>query len=173
MVVSEIYPDLQSSYRQHHRTETAWLKDMNDVLLKMNPQHVTLMVLLDLSAAFGTVDHDILLERLHRDVGIRGKVLDSFSSYLSNRSQQVSIDGSLSRQFLLSCGVPQGSCWDPCCSSFFKVIERHLPQVRCFVDDTQLYPSFRADDDNAKDVALRAMEECIRDWWKWLIGGRL
>ena len=73
MVVSEIYPDLQSSYRQHHRTETAWLKDMNDVLLKMNPQHVTLMVLLDLSAAFGTVDHDILLERLHRDVGIRGE----------------------------------------------------------------------------------------------------
>ena len=113
MVVSEIYPDLQSSYRQHHRTETAWLKDMNDVLLKMNPQHVTLMVLLDLSAAFGTVDHDILLERLHRDVGIRGKVLDSFSLYLSNRSQQVSINGSLSRQFLLSCGVPQGSCLGP------------------------------------------------------------
>ena len=53
--------------------------------------------------------------------------------------------------------------WDPCCSSFFKVIERHLSQVRCFVDDTQLYPSFRADDDNAKDVALRAMEECVRD----------
>ena len=113
MVVSEIYPDLQSSYRQHHRTETAWLKDMNDVLLKMNPQHVTLMVLLDLSAAFGTVDHDILLERLHRDVGIRGKVLYSFSSYPSNRSQQVSINGSLSRQFLLSCGVPQGSCLGP------------------------------------------------------------
>ena len=66
MVVNEICPDLQSSYRQHHSTETALLKVMNDVPLKMNSQHVTLMVLLDLSAAFDTVDHNILLERLHR-----------------------------------------------------------------------------------------------------------
>ena len=47
MVVNEIYPNLQSSYRQYHSTETALLKVMNDVLLKMNLQHVTLMVLLD------------------------------------------------------------------------------------------------------------------------------
>ena len=66
MVVNEIYPDLQSSYRQRHSTETALLKVMNDVLLKMNSQHVTLMVLLDLSAAFNTVAHNILLKRLHR-----------------------------------------------------------------------------------------------------------
>jgi len=126
-------------------------KVMNDVLLKMNSQHVTLLVLLDLSAAFDTVNHNILLERLHRDVGLRGKVLDWFSSYLSNRSQQVSINGSLSRQFPLGCGVPQGSCLGPLLSviytsSLFKVIERHLPQVHCFADDTQLYLSFRADE---------------------------
>ena len=66
MVVNEICPDLQSSYRQHHSTETVLLKVMNDVLLKMNSQHLTLMVLLDLSAAFNTVDHNILLERLRR-----------------------------------------------------------------------------------------------------------
>ena len=66
MVVNEIYPDLQSSYRQHHSTETALLKVMSNVLLKMNLQHVTLIVLLDLSAAFNTVAHNILLKRLHR-----------------------------------------------------------------------------------------------------------
>ena len=66
MVVNEIYPDLQSSYRQHHSTETALLKVMNDVPLKMNSQHVTLIVLLDLSASFNTVDPNIFLERLHR-----------------------------------------------------------------------------------------------------------
>ena len=178
MVINEIYPDLQLPYRQHHSTETALLKIMNDVLLKMNSQHMTLMVLLDLSAAFDAVNHNILLERLCRDVSTRGKVLDWFSSYLSNWSQQVSIDGSLSRQFPLDCGVPQGSCLGPLLfviytSSLFKVIERHLWQVHCFADDTQLYFSFRADEDNAQDVVLRAMEECIRDIQNWLIDGRL
>ena len=104
--------------------------------------------------------------------------VDCFSSYLLNRSQQVSIDGSLSRHFSLDCGVPQGSCLGPLLfvintSSLFKVIERHLPQVHCFAVDAQLYLSFRAGDDNAQDVALRAMEECIRDSRKWLIDGRL
>ena len=104
--------------------------------------------------------------------------VDCFSSYLLNRSQQVSIDGSLSRHFSLDCGVPQGSCLGPLLfvintSSLFKVIERHLPQVHCFAVDTQLYLSFRAGDDNVQDVALRAMEECMRDSRKWLIDGRL
>ena len=104
--------------------------------------------------------------------------VDWFSSYLLNRSQQVSIDGLLSRQLSLDCGVPQGSCLGPLLfvidtSSLFQVIERHLPQVHCFADDTQLYLSFRAGDDNAQDAALRAMEECIRDSRKWLIDGRL
>ena len=104
--------------------------------------------------------------------------VDCFSSYLLNWSQQVSIVWSLSRHFSLDCGVPQGSCLGPLLfvintSSLFKVIERHLPQVHCFAVDMQLYLSFRAGDDNAQDVALRAMEECIRDSRKWLIDGRL
>jgi len=136
------------------------------------------MVLLDLSAAFDTVDLNILLERLRRDVDIHGKVLDWFSSYLSNRSHQVSMNGSLSWQFSLDCGIPQGSCLGPLLfviyiSTLLKVIGHHLPQPHCFAQDTQLYLSFRADDQNAQDELLHVVEGCIRDLRKWLIDGRL
>ena len=114
MIANNIYPEFQSSYREHHSTETALLRVMNDIFLKMNSQHVTLLVLLDLSAAFDTVDHNnIMVERLAKDVDIQGMVLDWFRSYLSNRSQQVSIEGSLSKPFSLECAVPQGSCLGP------------------------------------------------------------
>lgn len=178
LVANNIYLELQSSYREQHSTETALLKVMNDVLLKMNSQHVTLLIVLDLSAAFDTVDHSILLDRLVHHVGVEGTVLDWFRSYLSGRSQRVAIEGSMSREFSLDCGVPQGSCLGPLLfviytSSLFKIIERHLPQVHCYADDTQLYLSFRPRDDDAQDAAHRAMEVCISDVRKWLIDGRL
>ena len=113
MVTHNISPELQSSYREHHSTETALLKVMNDVLLKMNSQHVTLLIFLDLSAAFDTVDHSILFDRLTKIVGLQGKVHDWFRLYLSGRSQRVVIDGSMSKEFSLDCGVPQGSCLGP------------------------------------------------------------
>ena len=106
MVINSLYPELQSSYRQHYSTETALLKVMNDVLLNMNSQQVTLMVLLDLSSAFDTVNHDILLEGLDKDIEMRGVTLDWFRSYLSNRCQQLCANGSLSKQYHLNCGVP-------------------------------------------------------------------
>ncbi|CAB4015772.1 Hypothetical predicted protein, partial [Paramuricea clavata] len=74
-----------------HNKVTALLKITNDILLKMNSQEVTLLVLLDLSAAFDTVNHNILIDRLNEKVGLQGKALDWFKSYLNNRSQQVSI----------------------------------------------------------------------------------
>ena len=93
------YPVLQSAYRRYHSTETALLKVLNDILLSMNSQRVTLLVLLDLSSAFDTIDHGILLERLRSKFGIRGKVLSWFSSYLSGRSQRVMLNGTLSDSF--------------------------------------------------------------------------
>ena len=155
MVINSLYLELQSSYRQHHSTETALLKVMNDVLLNMNSQQVTLM-----------------------DIGMRGVTLDWFRSYLSNRCQQVCANGSLSKQYHLNCGVPQGSCLDPLLfsmytSTLFKVIERHLPKAHCFADDTQLYVSFKPGDAKAQDEAIRTMENCIEDLRNWLIEGRL
>ena len=81
-----LYLLLQSAYRKGHSTETALLKVQNDILMNMNRQHVTLLVLLDLSAAFDTVDHNILLTHLKTGISIKGTALNWFMSYLSERS---------------------------------------------------------------------------------------
>ena len=111
METNNIYPLLQSAYRKQHSTETALLKVMNDILLKMNSQHVTLLVMLDLSAAFDTVNHKILLERLQHDVGISGVPLQWFKSYLSNRSQRIAVQGTLSRVLNSIVAFPKVPAW--------------------------------------------------------------
>ena len=97
----------QSAYRIFHSTETTLLKIHNDLILAMDRGEVTSLILLDLSAAFDTVDHSILLTRLQNWFGrLDGLSLDWFSSYLSSRSQAVSINDSISAFSTLSCGVP-------------------------------------------------------------------
>ena len=85
----------------------------NDILLAMDRQHVTLLVLLDLSAAFDTVDHRVLLRRLEVTYGITGTALQWFRSYLTGRTQQVYINQTYSDDFPLPYGVPQVSCLGP------------------------------------------------------------
>jgi hypothetical protein len=128
-----------SAYRQKHSTETALLKVRSDIVMKMNSENVVLLVLLDLSAAFDTVDHEIFLSRIHSTFGITGKPLDRFASFLTGRSQRISIAGVLSNYFQLSCGVPQGSCLGPLlyiiyASKLFDIVEKHLPDAHCFAD---------------------------------------
>ena len=95
MLENGLFPEMQSAYSEHHSIETALLKVKNDILMNMDTSHVTLLVLLDLSAAFDTVDHDILIHRLQSRLGLRGSALQWFLSYLKGRSQQVTINGAL------------------------------------------------------------------------------
>ena len=113
MTDNELFPVLQSAYRKGYSTETALLRVVNDILSNMNKQHVSILVLLDLSAAFDTVDHVILLRRLETSFGITDAALAWFSSYLSGRSQRVSVNGESSDCHPLPFGVPQGSCLGP------------------------------------------------------------
>ena len=99
MLVNGLFPELQSAYCQRHSTETALLNVKDYLLMAMDKGQVTLLVLLDLSSAFDTVEHEILLERLRSTIGLRGKVLSWFESYLKGRSQLVSINGTLSKPF--------------------------------------------------------------------------
>ena len=84
MTTNDLHMPLQSAYKQNHSTESALLKVKNDILLNMEAQKVTLLlVLLDLSAAFDTVRHDTLLNRMKSRFGVDGKALEWFASYLN------------------------------------------------------------------------------------------
>ena len=114
-----MFPEFQSAYCKYHSTETALLRMRNDILVSMNKQQVTLLVFLDLSAAFDTVDHDILLRRLEYKFGIKDQAVTWFKSYLSNRSQRIVISSAKSDSFDLKFGVPQGSCLGPMLFSLY------------------------------------------------------
>jgi len=100
-------PPLRSAFRRHHSTDTALLRVMANVFAAADQQRVTLLALLDLRAAFDGVDHDILLMRLQRPVGLSGCVIDWIRSFLVYRTQRVAYAGGCLRLFCLLCGVPQ------------------------------------------------------------------
>ena len=86
MNTHELFHPYQSAYRSGHSTETALLKIKNDIEFPLDRSEGVLMVLLDLSAAFDTIDHAILLDRLKSRIGISGAALQWLKSYLSNRT---------------------------------------------------------------------------------------
>ena len=101
-----------------------------------------------------------------------------YYSYLSDRSQRVSVHGVLSRPFGLNRGVPQGSCLGPLlfiiyASKLFNIVEHYLHDAHCFADDTQLYLSFKPLGNTAQADAIQAMEKCIDTVSKWMIQDRL
>ena len=170
--MNNLYPANQSSYRKNYSTETALLRVKNDILLNMNKQNVTLLVLLDLCAAFDTVDHNVLLSRLHSKFGISGTALEWFRSYLNGRSQRVIVQGNLSRSLNLDFEVPQGSCLGPLlftiyASKLFDVIKVHLPTVHCYADDAQLYVSFSPNISTGQFEAVTAIQHCVDDIRNW------
>ena len=104
---------LQSAYRKHHSTESALLKVHNDIIISMDKGEVTALTLLDLSAAFDTIDYATLTDWLSDWYGIPGQAQIWFSSYLQNRHQSKKIKDTLSDKVTLSYGVPQGPVLGP------------------------------------------------------------
>ncbi|PME06503.1 hypothetical protein A8A06_07420 [Escherichia coli] len=163
-----LFEEFQSGFRVHHSTETALVKVTNDLLIASDSGLVSVLVLLDLSAAFDTVDHNILLQRLEYSVGIKGNALLWFESYLSDRFQFVYVNEESSSHTKVSHGVPQGSVLGPILFTLYmlplgSVIRKHGVRFHCYADDTQLYLSMKPDDSNQL-VKLQACLEDIKTW---------
>ena len=108
-----LLPDLQSAYKVRNSTETAVLKVLSDILLALDSGDIGMLVMLDLSAAFDSVDHATLLKRLTTSYGLEGNVINWFKSYLSDRTQCVHSSKTRSSISTLLYGVPQGSVLGP------------------------------------------------------------
>ncbi len=168
----------QSAYRQHHSTETALTVVLNDLITSLDQKKAVFLILLDLSAAFDTVDHEILLNRLKHRIGIRDTAYNWMESYLSGRHQFVSVAGSKSGKQNLVRGVPQGSVLGPVLFSIYTIplgdiVRKHNMSYHLYADDTQLYLSFDSKVPSAGPEAIARLESCIADIRQWMLVNKL
>ena len=124
---NNLLPRCQSAYRKHHFTETAVLKVLSDVYLAADLGRITLLGLLDLSAAFDTVDHQILCDRLHNSFGLGGAVLKWFGSYLTDRSHCIRCNNVTSESALSSTVYRRGTSLVRCCFFFTLLMSSVSP----------------------------------------------
>jgi len=167
MNVNNLQEPFQSAYRAHHSTETALVRVQNDILQALDENKGVVLVLLDLSAAFDTVDHSLLLETLS-EMGVRGSALGWFRSYLEDRTQCVYIKGHASAESFLEYGVPQGSVLGPILFTTYNkpigaICRKHGLAYHLYADDSQLYIRFSVSD--AADLAdvIARIQACVRD----------
>ena len=168
----DLFEPLQSAYKARHSCETALIHVQNNILRAMDQGKVGILLLLDMSAAFETIDHNTLLNRLHTELGIGGTALDWFESYLVDRHQVVSIRGEHSDSCLLRYGVPQGSVLGPqlftvYTSTLGRIIRAHDLDYRLFADDSQLYVFVKPVQANV-DGAIGRLEKCCQDIRTWM-----
>ena len=165
----------QSAYRSDHSTETALLRIVNDILYSLDEDKISVLLLLDLSAAFDTIDHEIILSRLSSKFGLHDTVLNWFRSYLSNRKQFVLVNDMKSDTTTLQFGVPQGSVLGPVLFIMYTtpltpIIHSHSVHHEMFADDTQLelsdYP------ENYDSITSR-LQNCVSDVKKWMFDNKL
>ena len=162
-------PKFQSAYRKFHSTETALLRIYNDLLLAIENKRVTALIFLDLSAAFDTVDHTILLSRLSLNFGLTSSALSLLTSYLSDRTQSVHVGSLSTSPSPVHTGVPQGSVLGPLLFTLYTTPLSYLLHdsgisYHMYADDTQLYLSFSSSDSCAILASLSNILDSVHQW---------
>lgn len=169
---------LQSAYKEGHSTETALVKVHNDILMALDKKKVVCLVLLDLSAAFDTVNHQILLHRLEHMLGLKEQALQWFESYLTGRDQRVVVKGETSKPFQLTCGVPQGSVLGPVLFTLYvsplgDIVRKHGVEFHLYADDTQIYISLEPANPDNHTASFSQLNRCVHDISNWMKTNKL
>ena len=165
----------ESAYKRLHSTETALLKIQNDIATSMDLGKAVALTLLDLSAAFDTIDHAILFNCLRDWFGGDGTVLMWIKSYLTYRRQKVKLGNSFSDAFSLPYGVPQGSVLGPLLFPLYTnplshIISSFNVTHHLYADDTQIYLAL---DSRNFDSSIAELTECLACIQKSMDGVRL
>ena len=184
MDTNSLLPSYQSAYRRFHSTETAIVKLVNDILLCLDKTHSTLLVAVDLSAAFDTVHHGILLDVMKNKFGVSGTCLNWMSSYLYPRNCVVSVNKALSSPIDLPFSVPQGSVAGPiaftCYASTLADVvlptdqqNDHHINIAGYADDHSLYTEFRSGNSMQEQRAVTNMQHILLRLKEWMVANKL
>ena len=171
LAANNLLDDYQSAYRKTYSTETALLKVQTDILEALDTGACVALIMLDISAAFDTLDHGIFLQRLTHSQGISGSAIGWLQSYLSGRKQCISIGSVSSGDVLLQYGVPQGSVFGPRGYSMYTlpvgdIFRKHDVKCMIYADDSQGYTVIQPN--QTWRSSAQVIEACMLEVQQWM-----
>ena len=157
-----------------HSTETAFLKVENDLLRNLDDGKITVLVLLDLSAAFDTMDHSGVISLLENWYSISGNALRWFASYLMDQQQMVKVKKCVDEPFQTKYGVPHGSVLEPFLFTLYttpsKIFSRHNVCHHLYADDARIYITLSKSE---PEMSLALLQHCLFDVGHWMRSSKL
>ena len=175
---NNLIPKFQSGFRKHHSTESATLRVLSDIYSAIDNGKIALLALLDVSAAFDTVDHDILMDRLAESFGVAGDAFDWLASFVTGRTYAVRFGGTTTPLRKVRSGIPQRSILGPYVLLYIlytadvaALVESLGFKMQLYADDTQLY-DFCSPSDAVVMLAFR-VNTAIEAVSSWMSSNRL
>ncbi len=161
----------QSGYKTMHSTETLLIRVVNDLLIASSEDSATVVLMLDLSAAFDTVDQNKLLNILKQELGICGVAWEWFRSFLTGRCQRIKVANEESYEVMIKFGVPQGSVLGPVLfniyiRSLYSTAQAQQFHIQGYADDHQLYKSFKPTEEHT--ILVNDVPRCFQEINSWM-----